>query len=105
MAKSGQPALPGFEARTPGAVARMKRETERTITALRHAGRVETVDAARVALVRTLAEVLDAEVRAGESAYTVAVLAARYRDAVGDLYGTTPPTSDEVEAFLSSLRA
>jgi hypothetical protein len=83
----------------------MSRETERTISALRTAGRVEEVDAARVALVRTLAEALDAEVRAPDSSpYTVGLLASRYRDALGDPYGSAPTTSDEVEAFLASLR-
>lgn len=91
---ASQPRL--FPAGRAPVVARMRREVDVTVSALRSAGRLERVDAARVALARTLAELVDAEVSAVEpSRYTAGVLAGRLRDAIGDLHtaggGETAP--------------
>jgi hypothetical protein len=93
--------LPLFAA--TGLVARARRSTDQAVTALRKLGRVEPVDVGQVALLRTLADLMDAEMRSPErSAWTMARLAAEWRATWGELTGRTASGFDDaIAAFFA----
>lgn len=98
-----------FDGGAPGkVVARMRRELDVTVRALRSSGRLETVDSARIALARTLAELVDAEVSDVEpSRYVAGILAGRLRDAIGDLHavGGPTPAADGLDLLFDAVTA
>jgi hypothetical protein len=73
---------------------------ERTLVALRKAERLEAVDAALIAAVRTSARALDA----ASSPYTAATVLRVHLEALRFLAGRPSPEPDELDAFLASLR-
>jgi hypothetical protein len=73
---------------------------ERTIRALRDLNRLEAVDAAILAAVRTTARALDD----ASTPYTAATVARVHLEAVRLLAGRPAPESDELDEFLRSLR-
>jgi len=73
---------------------------ERTIRALRAADRVDPVDAALVAAVRSLAAALDD----APSPYVVATVARVHIEALRLLTGKPAPEPDELDAFIRSLK-
>jgi hypothetical protein len=73
---------------------------ERTIRALRDADRLEASDAGLVAAARTLARALDH----APSPYIAGTVARVHLDALRLLAGRPAPESDELDAFLRSLR-
>lgn len=88
----------GIRARGPR---RNANAVERTIRALREADRLEPIDAALVAAARTLARALDE----APSPYVAGTVARVHLEAIRLLAGRPAPESDELDAFLSSLRA
>ena len=86
---AGQTALPGLEGPDPSFVRRMRRQSDATTTALRRNGRIEPADAGMIALARTLADLIDDELAAGDVAnkWLIARLAGEWRAAMGELRG------------------
>jgi hypothetical protein len=74
---------------------------ERTIRALREADRLEAIDAALVAAARTTARALDH----APNPYVAGTVARVHLEALRLLAGRPAPESDELDAFLRSLRA
>ena len=74
---------------------------ERTLRAMRLADRVEPIDAALVAAVRSTAAALDD----APSPYVAATVARVHLEALRLLTGKPAPEPDELDAFLRSLRA
>lgn len=102
-----QPRLPGVgPAGRAAVVARMRRDTETTIRALRAGGALERADSAAIGLVRTLAEQIDAEVLASDpSRFVIGTLAGRYLEALRDVRGHRTPTDDSFERAMAALAA
>jgi hypothetical protein len=73
---------------------------ERTIRALRHADRLEGVDAGLIAAARTLARALDH----APNPYVAGTVARVHLEALRLLAGRPAPESDELDDFLRSLR-
>jgi hypothetical protein len=73
---------------------------ERTIRALRSSDRIEDVDAGLIAAARTTARALDH----APSPYVAGTVARVHLEALRLLAGRPAPESDEIDAFLSSLR-
>jgi len=73
---------------------------ERTIRALRAAERLEAIDAALIAAARTTARALDH----APNPYVAGTVARVHPEAVRLLAGRPAPESDELDAFLASLR-
>jgi hypothetical protein len=73
---------------------------ERTIAELRRADRLESVDAALLAAVRSTARALDI----APSPYVVATVARVHLVGLQLLVGRPTPEPDELDAFLASLR-
>lgn len=83
---------------------RDRRALETTLRAMRELGRVEAIDAARVAIARTLADEVDACRRDPEhSAGSVAYIAKEYRGALGDLLGAALAPADDFADLLAAL--
>jgi|SRR5882672_2015132 len=89
-----------------GRVRRVRRGVDATVTALRSTGRLEPVDAALVAIARTLADALDDEhVNVEGSAFVVATLAGRLTPVVDELRGERIAGFDEIDELLDGMRA
>ena len=73
---------------------------ERTIRALREADRLEAIDAALLAAARSTAIALDH----APNPYVAATVARVHLEAIRLLAGRPAPESDELDAFLRSLR-
>ena len=87
-----------------GRVRRVRRGVDATVAALRATGRLEAVDAALVAMARTLADALDDEhVTPDGSAFTVATLAGRLFPIVEELRGEQVGALDDLDALLASM--
>jgi hypothetical protein len=77
---------------------------DQTIAALRSTGRLEAVDAALVAMARTLADAMDDERADGDgSSYTVAAVAGRLFPIVEELRGERTAGLDELDDFLATM--
>lgn len=91
------------------AVARVRKGVDATLTALRTGGRLEPVDAAFVALARTVADAIDAEHTAAEpSRFTVGALAGRLHPILVELRGGVAADRDtgaDVDAAFAQLSA
>jgi hypothetical protein len=74
---------------------------ERTIRALRATDRLEAIDAALIAAARTTARALDH----APSPYVAGTVARVHLEAIRLLAGRPAPESDELDAFLRSLRS
>jgi len=74
---------------------------ERTIRALRDADRLDPVDAALLAAVRTTARALDD----APTPYTASTVARVHLEGLRLLAGRPAPEPDELDEFLRSLRA
>jgi hypothetical protein len=87
---------------TEGLVRRTRRSTDALLSTLRHAGSLEDRDVALVALLRTLADLIDHELcNPDPNKWTVSTLAARWLDVHQLLRGPTHPGIDaELEAFF-----
>ena len=72
---------------------------ERTLAALRSADRLESVDAALVAAVRTLGHALDE----APNPYVAATIARVHLEGLRLLAGRPAPEPDELDEFLKSL--
>ena len=84
-----------------GLVRRSRRATDATIRELKREGRLEAVDAGLVALLRTLADLLDAELGADDpSAWTMARLAAEWRATYAELRGNADTWDAQIAAFF-----
>jgi hypothetical protein len=83
-----------------GAPTRNANAVERTIRALRDAERLEAIDAALVAAARTTARALDH----APNPYVAGTVARVHLEAIRLLAGRPAPESDELDAFLASLR-
>ena len=108
VAASGDPA--GAVSRDPSqlellyrahAPTRNSAALERTIRALREADRLEAIDAALIAAARSTARALDH----APSPYVAATVARVHLEAIRLLAGRPAPESDELDAFLASLRS
>ena len=86
-----------FRARSPN---RNASAVERTIRALREAERIEAADAGLIAAARTTARALDH----APSPYVAGTVARVHLEALRLLAGRPAPESDEIDAFLASLR-
>lgn len=86
--------FPAFRSR------RNRGAVERTIRALRAADRLDAVDAALVAAVRSLAGALDD----APSPYVTATVARVHVEALRLLTGKPAPEPDELDAFIASLK-
>jgi hypothetical protein len=85
-------------------VARVRRGVDATITALRAGGRLEPVDLAVIAMARTLADQIDAEVLVHEpSRFTIGTLIRTLHPIVTDLRG--PDVTDGLDPFIAGLSA
>jgi hypothetical protein len=87
----------------PGRVRRVRRGVDATVKALRDGGRLEPVDAALVAVARTLADALDDERSDVDgSAFTVGALAGKLTPVLDRLRGQAVPDGfdDELRAAL-----
>jgi hypothetical protein len=73
---------------------------EHSIRALRESGRLERIDAALLAAVRTTARALDA----APNPYVTATVARVHLTGLQLLTGRPAPEPDELDAFLASLR-
>jgi hypothetical protein len=84
-------------------VRRSRRATDQAVRQLRRLHRLEPVDVGQVAMLRTLADLLDAEVSSPErSAWTAARLVAEWRALWGDLTGRAESGLDEeLRAFFT----
>jgi hypothetical protein len=78
---------------------RNRAAVERTIGAMRQAGRLDGVDAALVAVCRSLAAALDD----APSPYVAATIGRVQLEALRLLTGKPPPEVDELDAFIRSL--
>jgi hypothetical protein len=87
----------------PRLARRSRRQTDRALTALRNLHRLEPVNVGQVAMLRTLADLLDAEVASPErSAWTMARLVSEWRGLWGELVGRTDSGLDEqIAAFFT----
>jgi hypothetical protein len=74
---------------------------ERTIRALRDAERLEAIDSALIAAARSTARALDY----APTPYVAGTVARVHLEAIRLLAGRPAPESDELDAFLRSLRA
>jgi hypothetical protein len=74
---------------------------ERTIRALRDAERLEAIDAALIAAARSTARALDH----APNPYVAGTVARVHLEAIRLLAGRPAPESDELDAFLASLRS
>jgi hypothetical protein len=83
-----------------GKPTRNAQAVERTIRALRSEERLDAADAGLVAAVRTLARALDH----APSPYVAGTVGRVHLEALRLLAGRPAPESDEIDAFLSSLR-
>jgi len=95
-----QPRLPGLSA---GAlVTRSRRSTDKALAELRRRHRLEPVDVGRVAMLRTVADLLDRELALSEpSAWTAARLVTEWRAVWSELTGTAEAGLDEeLRAFF-----
>jgi len=95
-----QPQLPGLGA---GALTRRsRRSTDRAVSELRRRHRLEPTDVGRVAMLRTVADLLDRELCLAEpSAWTAARLVTEWRALWGELTGTAEAGLDEeLRAFF-----
>ena len=86
-----------FATRSPS---RNASAVERTIRALRDADRLETIDAALIAVARSTAIALDY----APNPYVAGTVARVHLEAIRLLAGRPAPESDELDAFLRSLR-
>jgi hypothetical protein len=86
-----------FAARAP---TRNAAAVERTIRALRDGDRLEAIDAALLAAVRTTARALDH----APNPYVAGTVARVHLEALRLLAGRPAPEGDELDAFLRSLR-
>jgi hypothetical protein len=84
-----------------GAPTRNAAAVERSIAALRLAGRLEAIDAALVAAARTTARALDH----APNPYVAATVARVHLEALRLLAGRPAPDNDEIDEFLRSLRS
>jgi len=85
---------------------RYRRGFDDTLKALRELGRLEPVDAARVALARGLADELDAATAdTAESRYTRGTLAARYDTVLAHLLDQTAVTAYDTGTDLDAVFA
>jgi hypothetical protein len=90
----------------PGRVRRVRRGVDTTITALRSTGRLEPVDAALIAIARTLADALDDERTDPEgSGFTVATIAGKLTPIVGELRGEHLGGFDPLDELLDGMGA
>ena len=88
----------------PPLVRRSRRQTERALAELRHAGRLEAAEVGRVAMIRTIADLLDHELAGVDpSAWTAARLIAEWRALWAELTARTGAAlDDELAAFFAS---
>jgi hypothetical protein len=97
------PRLPGLSAAT-GRVARVRKGVDATIRDLRKGGRLEPVDAALLAIARTLADAADAEhLDPDGSRYTVSAILGKLVPVVGVLRGDRSDAGDGIDAELLAL--
>lgn len=96
-----------LEGLTPPAprVRRVRRGVDDTVKALRSTGRLEPVDAALIAMARTLSDAMDDEHVCGGSGFTVATIAGRLFPIVGELRGEKIGGYDELDALLADMAA
>jgi len=88
-----------------GRTRRVRRGVEATVSALRAGGRLEPVDAALVALARTLADAVDDErADVDGSGYTVATLGGRLVPVLEILRGERVVGFDDLDALLAGMR-
>ena len=81
---------------------RSRKATDRAIAELRKLGRLEPVDVGRVAMLRTTADLLDAELSNPErSGFTMARLVTEWRGLWGELAGSADSwPDDEIAGFF-----
>ena len=92
------------DADTGHGVRRVRRGVDQTVGALRSTGRLEPVDAALVALARTLADALDDEHADPDgSAFTVATLSGRLLPVLDGLRGERVVGYDDLDAVLAGM--
>jgi hypothetical protein len=89
----------------PRLVKRSRRSTDEAIRRLRALHRLEPVDVGQVAMLRTVADLLDAELASPErSAWTMARLVAEWRALWGELAGRAQSGfDDEIRAFFHDV--
>jgi len=98
---SDQMRLPGTtKARRKGPV---YRATNTTVRLLRDAGRIEDVDAAKVAIARTLADNIDQADADGASQHTLAMLAGRYVAVLEVIYGRDQDTGPALADLFAEV--
>lgn len=89
-----------------GLVARMRRTTDRTLTELRKADRVLPEHVGLVAVLRTVADLMDAEVRKAEpNAWTLARLATEWRATHAELRGEADTWDAQLAQFFAEPEA
>ena len=94
-----------FDVGGNGRARRVRRGVEASVKALRAGGRLEPVDAALVALARTLADALDDErADVDGSGYTVATLGGRLVPVLEILRGERVVGFDDLDALLAGMR-
>lgn len=86
----------------PPLVRRSRKSTDRALAEMRKRGRLEPVDVARVAMLRTVADLLDHELAMAEvSKWTAARLVAEWRALYNELTGRAEAgLDDELRAFF-----
>ena len=88
----------------PNRVRRVRKGVDLTITALRTTGRLEDVDAALIAMARTLADAMDDERSSVDgSGFTVATIAGRLLPVVAELRGERVAGFDALDAILAGM--
>lgn len=106
---ANQDRLPGI-VRRRRRIGRIRRGLDETLAAMRELGRLDSIDAALVALARVAADQLDdACLDDDESRYTRATLIARYGQVLDTLVGHEPddagPSLDELLAAMGDETA
>lgn len=81
---------------------RSRRSTDRAVTELRRLGRLEPVDVGRLAMLRTVADLIDAELsNPDRSGFTMARLITEWRALWGELSGSADSWPDsELAGFF-----
>src|SRR5215471_12837764 len=92
-----------FGAEVRGPVKRLRREADRTIAALRAAGRLERCDQLLVALVRTTADVADEKRDDPDATYHLNAALKLLADLDGRLRGLGAPADDGFAQLLAAV--